>query len=81
MFGYASKIFPPDDQSSAIAKNKHMIAWNEDYKLNLLIDRYMFFQKTLFFILRKKSSFKQVQYSWRGLVYQGKLKNFSFSTT
>jgi len=39
VFGYASKLFPPDEQSAKIAKNKHMIAWNEDFKLNLLIDR------------------------------------------
>ena len=39
VFGYASKIFAPDEHSAEIAKNKHMIAWNEDYHLNLLIDR------------------------------------------
>ncbi|XP_076802858.1 uncharacterized protein LOC143446889 isoform X2 [Clavelina lepadiformis] len=40
VFGYACKIFPPNEQSAAIAKNRHLIKWNEDNELNLLIDRY-----------------------------------------
>nr|XP_026692111.1 splicing factor, suppressor of white-apricot homolog isoform X1 [Ciona intestinalis] len=40
VFGYASKLFPPDKHSASVAKNLHLIKWNEDGHANILIDRY-----------------------------------------
>lgn len=40
MFGYASKLYPPDEHSTAISKNRHLILWNDDSEVDLRIDRY-----------------------------------------
>lgn len=40
VFGYACKIFPPDENSRLIAKNQHLILWNNNSEVNLAIDRY-----------------------------------------
>uniref|UniRef100_H2ZBC0 Suppressor of white apricot N-terminal domain-containing protein n=1 Tax=Ciona savignyi TaxID=51511 RepID=H2ZBC0_CIOSA len=40
MFGYASKLFPPDKHSARVAKNLHLILWNDDRAADILIDRY-----------------------------------------
>uniref|UniRef100_H2Y2L1 Suppressor of white apricot N-terminal domain-containing protein n=1 Tax=Ciona intestinalis TaxID=7719 RepID=H2Y2L1_CIOIN len=41
VFGYASKLFPPDKHSASVAKNLHLIKWNEDGHANILIDRFV----------------------------------------
>nr|XP_039267593.1 splicing factor, suppressor of white-apricot homolog isoform X1 [Styela clava]XP_039267594.1 splicing factor, suppressor of white-apricot homolog isoform X1 [Styela clava] len=40
VFGYACKIFPPDDHAKNIARLNHLIPWNGDENLQLMIDRY-----------------------------------------
>lgn len=39
VFGYACKIFPPDEHSRAIDRGEHLIPWHDDASLRLLIDR------------------------------------------
>nr|CAB3266014.1 splicing factor, suppressor of white-apricot homolog [Phallusia mammillata] len=40
VFGYASKLYPPDSNSAVISKNKHLILWNGDEEVDIKIDRY-----------------------------------------
>lgn len=39
VFGYACKLFPPDEHSRMIGRLQHLIPWNGDEELQLMIDR------------------------------------------